>query len=63
VGYWLTRDPPDQKGHEYQPLLLLTRVPVAELADYAELFRMAEKMKPQGRRTRWRSPRAAARSF
>jgi hypothetical protein len=49
LAYWLTRDPPDAKSGESQPVLLLTRVPVANLADYAVFFGFAGEKKPDER--------------
>jgi hypothetical protein len=49
VAYWLTRDPPDPDGAEYGPAVLLTRVPLPELADYDPLFRAAAKRQGEDR--------------
>lgn len=49
VAYWLTRDPPDPNGAESGPGLLLTRVPLPELAGYGPLFRDAAKRKSEDR--------------
>jgi hypothetical protein len=35
-AYWLTRHPPDPKDREYEPLLLLTRTPIEDLARHME---------------------------
>ncbi len=36
LAYWLASHPPDPKSHEYEPLLLITRMPIEVLARHVE---------------------------